>query len=513
MRSFVTGGKNNGGGGGGDGITSSDGGPGTTSTCSTRALSVGQGDHQGSRGGGSASEVGLSAQQRQQHQPPRQHNPSSAHVSNPYAAGRRPRPPTGAGIGIGTGTGNVSNPYASSGGNAGTCSISNRTNGIGSGIGGAGSVVGGPPSVGPTTGNANANAAIDSVSSASARSVAPANPPSQPRRPPGSGECASGGANGNRVSIMNPPPPRQPMQQPAMTNNPYRQQQSVISRGPSNPYAQSNKQNSNNSSSSSSRPPQQRSQQPMQSAGVGAALLANRARAGGAGANRSAGTGPAMMAPNNQQQQQQQQQQNPWTVARSNVVTKQNLRYKPGPVPIDEEAVKTWIYPNNRNHPMRDYQLLATETAINHNTLVSLPTGLGKTLIAAATMYNYYRWFPTGKVVFCAPTKPLVSQQLTSCFDIMGVPAEHTAEIMGDTVNKDDRARYWEERRLFFCTPQTIDNDIDSGRCDVSSIVCVVIDEAHRAKGKYAYVKIIQKINQSGANFRVVSNLYEHLAQ
>ena len=33
------------------------------------------------------------------------------------------------------------------------------------------------------------------------------------------------------------------------------------------------------------------------------------------------------------------------------------------------------------------------------NTLVSLPTGLGKTLIAAVVMYNYYRWFPTGKVV------------------------------------------------------------------------------------------------------------------
>ena len=297
-------------------------------------------------------------------------------------------------------------------------------------------------------------------------------------------------------------------QQPAMTNNPYRQQQSRnqndVSRGPSNPYVQSAKRN--NDGNNNSRPPQQRPQQPMQSAGVGAALLANRAGAGGVGATRSAGTGPAMMAPNNQQQQQQQQQQqNPWTVARANVVTKQNLRYKPGPVPIDEEAVKTWIYPNNTNHPVRDYQLKATETAINYNTLVSLPTGLGKTLIAAATMYNYYRWFPTGKVVFCAPTKPLVSQQLTSCFDIMGVPAEHTAEIMGDTVNKDDRTRYWEERRLFFCTPQTIDNDIDAGRCDVRKIVCVVIDEAHRAKGKYAYVKIIQKINQSDAKFRVVS--------
>ena len=40
-----------------------------------------------------------------------------------------------------------------------------------------------------------------------------------------------------------------------------------------------------------------------------------------------------------------------------------------------------------------------SHSAIMQNTLVSLPTGLGKTLIAAVVMYNYYRWFPQGKVV------------------------------------------------------------------------------------------------------------------
>jgi ERCC4-related helicase len=43
---------------------------------------------------------------------------------------------------------------------------------------------------------------------------------------------------------------------------------------------------------------------------------------------------------------------------------------------------------------------------------VTLPTGLGKTFIAAIVMLNFYRWFPTGKIVFCAPTKPLVTQQV-----------------------------------------------------------------------------------------------------
>lgn len=50
------------------------------------------------------------------------------------------------------------------------------------------------------------------------------------------------------------------------------------------------------------------------------------------------------------------------------------------------------------NFPRRDYQFSITQTALFSNTLVVLPTGLGKTLIAAVVMYNYFRWFPNGKV-------------------------------------------------------------------------------------------------------------------
>ena len=77
-------------------------------------------------------------------------------------------------------------------------------------------------------------------------------------------------------------------------------------------------------------------------------------------------------------------------------------------------------YPTN--YPIREYQYAIVATALLRNTLVSLPTGLGKTFIAAVVMYNFYRWFPAGKVVFMAPTKPLVTQQIGACYDIVGIP-------------------------------------------------------------------------------------------
>ena len=57
---------------------------------------------------------------------------------------------------------------------------------------------------------------------------------------------------------------------------------------------------------------------------------------------------------------------------------------------FDVEAGRTWIYPTN--YPVRDYQYNISRSCLYDNTLVSLPTGLGKTFIAAVLMYNYFRW-------------------------------------------------------------------------------------------------------------------------
>ena len=85
---------------------------------------------------------------------------------------------------------------------------------------------------------------------------------------------------------------------------------------------------------------------------------------------------------------------------------------------FDTDAGTEYIYPTN--YPIRDYQYNIVKKCLFKNTLVSLPTGLGKTFIAAVVMYNFYRWYPQSKVVFMAPTKPLVAQQIEACYNIMG---------------------------------------------------------------------------------------------
>jgi len=52
------------------------------------------------------------------------------------------------------------------------------------------------------------------------------------------------------------------------------------------------------------------------------------------------------------------------------------------------------------------------------NSSPSLYVLAGKTFIAAVVMYNYYRWFPNSKIIFVAPTRPLVQQQVQACHKV-----------------------------------------------------------------------------------------------
>ena len=73
-----------------------------------------------------------------------------------------------------------------------------------------------------------------------------------------------------------------------------------------------------------------------------------------------------------------------------------------------QSELNTWVYPASKQ--FRTYQYKIVRSSLFENTLVTLPTGLGKTFIASTVMYNFYRWFKDGLIFFVAPTKPLVCQ-------------------------------------------------------------------------------------------------------
>ncbi|KAH9950517.1 P-loop containing nucleoside triphosphate hydrolase protein [Amylocystis lapponica] len=165
-------------------------------------------------------------------------------------------------------------------------------------------------------------------------------------------------------------------------------------------------------------------------------------------------------------------------------------------------AARRWIYPLNQ--PKRDYQFNIVKHSLFENTLVALPTGLGKTFIAGVVMLNFYNWFPEGKVIFVAPTKPLVAQQIDACHKTCGIPGSHAAELHGDVV-RTKRAKAYDEKRVFYMTPQTLMNDLVSETLDPKDIVLLVVDEAHKATGDYDYARVVRFLMAKNPHFRLLA--------
>ncbi|XP_015190846.1 PREDICTED: Fanconi anemia group M protein isoform X2 [Polistes dominula] len=169
---------------------------------------------------------------------------------------------------------------------------------------------------------------------------------------------------------------------------------------------------------------------------------------------------------------------------------------------FDLSAGKIWIYPEN--YPVREYQYNIVEKALFYNTLVCLPTGLGKTFVAAVVMYNFWRWYPRGKIVFLAPTRPLVAQQIDACYNVMGIPSIESIELTGN-INQKAREKAWFKNRVFFATPQVFHNDLENNIIPSELVKCVVIDEAHKALGKHSYCECIRILKEKNRYFRVLA--------
>ncbi len=92
-----------------------------------------------------------------------------------------------------------------------------------------------------------------------------------------------------------------------------------------------------------------------------------------------------------------------------------------------------------------------------------------------------------GKVLFLAPTKPLVEQHAS--FLQKNLIGKRIAMMTGEKSPRK-RKEEWMEGEIIVSTPQVVANDLEQKRIDLGGVKLIVFDEAHRAVGKYSYVTI-----------------------
>ncbi|HXW67113.1 MAG TPA: helicase-related protein [Thermoplasmata archaeon] len=149
----------------------------------------------------------------------------------------------------------------------------------------------------------------------------------------------------------------------------------------------------------------------------------------------------------------------------------------------------------------RAYQERIAATAVAHNTLVVLPTGLGKTAIALRVIAQSLLDGPTRSVLFLAPTRPLVVQHARSVAATLFAPEPLT---LTGAIAPARRAALLAPPQVVVATPQVIANDLTGGTFPLDTFGLIVFDEAHRAVGDYPYVGI-GRANRDGPRARVLA--------
>ncbi len=150
----------------------------------------------------------------------------------------------------------------------------------------------------------------------------------------------------------------------------------------------------------------------------------------------------------------------------------------------------------------RLYQLNLAGEALKGSSLVVLPTGLGKTIIALFVIASRLQRFG-GKALILSPTKPLVEQHAAFFKKVMALPEEEVLAFTG-SISPAERERLWEQGKLIVSTPQVIENDILTRRISLENVSHITFDEAHRAVGNYAYTFIAEKYFESAKNPHVL---------
>ena len=157
---------------------------------------------------------------------------------------------------------------------------------------------------------------------------------------------------------------------------------------------------------------------------------------------------------------------------------------------------REFIKPNSIER--REYQVKIAETCLKNNSLVVLPTGMGKTLIALFLILDKLKE-SKNKILFLAPTKPLVLQHAQFLKEFLTLKDDDIVVFTGE-VSPDKRKKVWNDSRIIVSTPQVIENDLLTDRINLKNVSFIIFDEAHHAVGDYSYVFVAEMYKKHRKN-------------
>ncbi|HLC62467.1 MAG TPA: DEAD/DEAH box helicase [Candidatus Nanoarchaeia archaeon] len=157
-----------------------------------------------------------------------------------------------------------------------------------------------------------------------------------------------------------------------------------------------------------------------------------------------------------------------------------------------------------KNFEPRLYQETILNTAAEKNTLVVLPTGMGKTNIFLMLSAQRLKQFPNSKILFIGPTKPLIDQYFSVFKEHFEID-EKEMSIFTGMVSPEKRGELWKKSKIIFSTPQGLENDIISNRINLGEVCLLGVDEAHRAVGDYAYVFVAKQFMKLSSFPRIIA--------
>ncbi|MCL2607242.1 MAG: DEAD/DEAH box helicase family protein [Methanomassiliicoccaceae archaeon] len=140
----------------------------------------------------------------------------------------------------------------------------------------------------------------------------------------------------------------------------------------------------------------------------------------------------------------------------------------------------------------REYQMRMAEGCSKDSTLLILPTGLGKTIVALFVVADVLE--KNKKVLILAPTKPLADQHHSTFSSLL---TDADVSVMNGHMPPEKRKRITDENDVIIATPQAVANDLKNGLYDLNDFGLVVYDEAHRGTGNYAYVAVAAEYSKN----------------